>query len=59
MRNKNEGEELSGFSDSNLFKMMTFDVDFEIPPKEELIIEVTIGEIKKNYLNESDFEDIL
>ncbi len=41
-----------------ILRMVSFDVDFEIPPKKEFEIEVKIGKITKNELNKSDFENL-
>jgi len=42
-----------------ILKMVSFDVDFKIPPKKEYEIEVEIGKITKNEINKSDFENIV
>jgi len=42
-----------------ILEMVSFDVDFDIPPKKEYEIEVEIGKITKNEINKSDFENLL
>jgi hypothetical protein len=41
-----------------ILDMVSFDVNFEIPPEKEYEIEVEIGKITKNELNKSDFENL-
>ena len=41
-----------------ILEMVSFDVNFEIPPKKEYIIEVEIGKITKNEVTNSDFKNL-
>ncbi len=41
-----------------ILEMVSFDVNFEIPPKDEYEIEVEIVKITKNELNKLDFENL-
>ena len=42
-----------------ILEMVSFDVDFEIPPNKEYKIEVEIGEITKHEIDKSDFENLV
>ncbi len=45
-------------TNSEILDLVSFDVNFEIPPKKEYEIEVEIGKITKNELKKSDFENL-
>ena len=42
-----------------ILELVSFDVDFEIPPKKEYEIEVEIGKITKHEIDKSDFENLV
>ncbi len=43
----------------DLLEMVSFDVDFDIPPNKTYEIEVVIGKTTKSELNKSDFENLI
>ena len=42
-----------------ILEMVSFDVNFEIPPKKEYEIEVEIGKITKHEIDKSDLQNLV